>query len=309
MARNRPSATSAKSASGGDPGRPAQPREQPRHRVGQDHPAEQRGDEFGQRQAEFLQDVVEFVGNGNRDRDDQQRGEDAIHVELGLPLLVVADADREFLGVLAGQAMARDQPVPERTAQQAARDQPERRRGCAQRRRGRDAERLADDRSPCEHGAMPARQCGGAGQQSRRGLVSHQRRQADRDAVLHDQVCDCHQREHDQHHATHGQQSQVGGQADRREEDDQQRVAGGEIELDLGAGRQDQQRERGGGDEATGHRFGNAVFAQPVDTTVHPAPEKQDEDGENQRVVIVESHGGAAAFFGVPGSVKLTEAN
>jgi hypothetical protein len=147
-------------ASGGEPvGQPSRGSRRG-NGVGQDHARKESRDEFRQREANLSQQVVEFVGDGDGNRDDQKGGEDPIRVEFRLPFLVKADADGKLLGVLAGQATARDQPVAERTAQKTAGYQTASCRRRAHRRRAGNAELRTDDRPPRENGAVPSRQRG-----------------------------------------------------------------------------------------------------------------------------------------------------
>ena len=139
--------------------------------------------------------------------------------------------------------------------------------------------------------AVTAREGDGTGDQTDDGIKTQRARQADAHDVLdHDEGAD-HQQEEHQADAARLEAGEVGAEADRREEDQHERILQPLVEGEryTGADMQDVDDDRR--QQAAGHGLGNVEVLQELDPVDHEPAHQQDQGGDDERVIGIYGNG------------------
>ena len=184
-----------------------------------------------------------------------------------------------------------DQLAGHGAADQAAQHQAEGGRGHAQVGGAHDVVLFFQHLAPGAGRAVTAREGDGTGDQTDDGIKAQCAGQADAHDVLdHDEGAD-HQQEEHQADAARLEAGEVGAQADRREEDQHERILQTLVEGEryAGTGMQDVDDDRR--QQAAGHGLGNVEVLQELDPVDHEPAHQQDQGGDNERVIGIYGNG------------------
>ena len=252
--------------------------------VADDDPDQQAPDEGRQGDAGDLDVPGEQAADGDAGHDQEQRLDEQLRAQRPPFVGVELAGDRHLLGVRGAlQLVAGDQEVRDRAGEDAARDQPEGGRGHRHLHRPLQVVDLAEQLAVGDAGAMAAGQRRRAGEQADQGVEIQGQGRGDADAVLDDEKQRDDDRENDELTPADGEHANVGAEPDGREERELERHLQRHVEGDASVEHRSRHRQQPGDDQATDHRFRNAVGAKKGDVGDEEPAEKQDKDGDDQR--------------------------